>query len=97
MNWTATTSRSKAALGAYYRRIARYKDGGVAVFAAVRKLACDVNRLLRLGQSYHEIGQAAYEEATKQRRLKALKAAATALGLELVPLAERPHAACSRG
>ena len=32
-------SRSKTALGAYYRRIARRKDGKTAVFATARKLA----------------------------------------------------------
>lgn len=83
-------SRSKSALGAYYRRVARHKDGSVAVFATARKLACYVYRLLRLGQPYVDIGQAAYEDLFRERRLRALQTSANALGLALVPLAEPP-------
>lgn len=79
-------SRSKTALGAYFRRVAHHKDGSVAVFATARKLACHVYRLLRFGLSYVDIGQAAYESLFRARRLKALEATAKALGLSLVPL-----------
>jgi transposase len=79
-------ARSKSAVGAYYRRIARHKDGATAVFATARKLASYVYRLLRHGQPYVDIGAHAYEEAAAQRRLNALNASAKALGYSLVPL-----------
>ena len=83
-------SRSRSALGAYYRRVARHKDGGIAVFATARRLACYVYRLLRFGQPFVDIGQAAYEDLFRERRLRALQTSANALGLALVPLAEPP-------
>src|SRR5262249_35049171 len=51
--------RSKTALGAAFRRIARHKGAAVAVFAIARKLAQLIYRLLRFGQDYIDIGDAA--------------------------------------
>ncbi|MBI4873015.1 MAG: IS110 family transposase, partial [Acidobacteria bacterium] len=48
---------SRTALGAQYRRIARSKGPGVAVFVTARKLATLVYRLLRFGQAYTHEGQ----------------------------------------
>ena len=48
--------RSKTALGASFRRIARYKSGAVAVFATARQLARLVYRMLRYGHDYVDIG-----------------------------------------
>jgi len=42
--------RSKTALGASFRRIARYNGGAVAVFATARKLGQLIYRMLRYGQ-----------------------------------------------
>jgi transposase len=78
-------SRSKTALGAAFRRIARHKGGAVAVFAIARKLAQLVFRMLRHGQDYVDIGEEAYEARYQGRRLQALKATATELGFDLVP------------
>lgn len=78
-------SRSKTALGAAFRRIARHKGGAVAVFAIARKLAQLAYRMLRWGQDYVDIGEAAYEMRYRSRRLVALRANATELGYELVP------------
>lgn len=89
--------RSKTALGAYYRRVAHTKDGGVAVFATARKLACYVYRLLRFGQPYVDVGQAAYEELFRGRRLRTLQASAKDLGYVLVPHPNNPAAAPSPG
>lgn len=75
--------RSKTALGAEYRRIARNKGASVALFAMARKLAQLVYRMLRHGQDYVDIGQAAYEARTQARRLAGLRAAAKSLGYEL--------------
>lgn len=80
-----TLSRSKTAIGAYFRRIARRKGGAVAVFATARKLAILVYRMLRHGQPYVDIGEAAYEAAYSKRRLSALSDAAKALGYALTP------------
>ena len=78
-------SRSKTALGAYFRRVARSKDGAVAVFATARKLATYIYRMLRYGQEYVDIGEQAYEAQFQDRRLQGLKASAKSLGFTLVP------------
>jgi transposase len=76
--------RSKTALGAAFRRIARHKGGAVAVFAIARKLAQLIYRMLRYGQDYVDIGEKAYEAQFEARRLASLKEAARGLGLTLV-------------
>jgi transposase len=77
--------RSKTALGAAFRRIARRKGMAVAVFAIARKLAQLVYRMLRYGQDYVDIGEAAYEQRFQVRRLAAITDAARDLGYTLVP------------
>ena len=76
--------RSKTALGAYFRRIARHKGGAVAVFATARKLAVLVYRMLRYGQDYVDIGEEAYEAKFQAQRLASLEQTAKSLGLVLV-------------
>jgi transposase len=76
--------RSKSALGAEFRRIARYKGGAVAVFAIARKLAQLVYRMLRYGQDYLDIGELAYEARHAARRIAGLCAAARSMGYALV-------------
>ena len=78
-------SRSKTALGAFYRRVARRNDGKTAVFATARKLAHLVFRLLKFGQDYIDIGEKAFEERFRQKHLNGLKRAAQALGFTLTP------------
>jgi transposase len=80
-----TAHRSKTALGAAYRRVARHKGAAVAVFAVARKLAQYVYRLLRHGRAYVDIGELQYEARYRQRRVAALTEAARELGLTLVP------------
>jgi transposase len=77
--------RSKTALGATYRRIARRKGAAVAIFAVARKLATLIYRMLRYGQDYVDIGAQAYEDKFKSRRLHALTEAAKSLGYTLTP------------
>lgn len=77
--------RSKTALGAAFRSIARYKGASVAVFAIARKIACYVYRLLRYGHAYVDIGEQHYDARYRQRRLAALEQNARDLGLTLVP------------
>lgn len=76
--------RSKTALGAAFRRIARHKGGAVAVFAIARKLAQLIYRMLRYGQDYVDIGEKAYEAQFEARRLASLQEAARGLGYTLV-------------
>jgi len=78
-------SRSKSALGAQFRRIARRRSGALAVFVLARKLATLVYRMLRYGQDYVDEGQQAYEERFEQRRITNLRKSAKTLGFELVP------------
>ncbi len=77
--------RSKTALGAAFRRVARHKGGAVAIFATARKIATLVFRMLRFGQDYLDVGEKAYEARFHQRRLNGLKMSAKSLGYELVP------------
>jgi len=78
--------RSKTALGAFFRRKARHKGYTVAVFATARKLAVLVYRMLRYGQDYTDVGEAAYEAQSERRRIAALHETARSLGYAIVPL-----------
>ncbi len=80
-----TLSRSKTALGAEFRRIARHKGGAVAVFALARKLAQLVYRMLRYGQDYVDIGEQAYEDRFRCKRIAQLHHTARELGYDLIP------------
>src|SRR5262249_54047899 len=77
--------RSNTALGAAFRRIARYKGAAVAVFATARQLARLVYRMLLYGQDYLDAGEQVYERRFQIRRLASLTHAAKSLGYTLVP------------
>lgn len=77
--------RSKSALGASFRRIARHKGGAVAVFATARQLARLIYRMLRYGHDCVDIGEQAYDRRFQVRRLAALTDTAKTLGYALVP------------
>ena len=77
--------RSKTALGASFRRIARHKGGAVAVFATARQLAQLIYRMLRYGHDYVDIGEKAYERQFQTRRLASITETAKSLGYTLVP------------
>lgn len=83
---------TKTALGAAYRRIARHKGADVAVFAMARRLAQLVYRMLRYGQDYVDIGDAAYEARFEARRLLGIKQAARSMGYSLTPASVAPAA-----
>ena len=57
----------------------------VAIFATARKLATLVDRMLRWGQDYVDIGEAAYEARFRDRTLSNRKRTAKSLGYDLVP------------
>jgi len=75
--------RSKTAMGASFRRIARHKGKAVAVFATARQLARLIYRMLRYGQDYVDIGEAAFEAKFEARRLAGISEAARSLGFTL--------------
>ena len=77
---------SQTALGAYYRRIAQRRGADIAVFAAARKLATLIYRLLRWGQPYVDEGAAAFENRYRQPRIGRLSATAKELGYQLTPV-----------
>ena len=79
-----TLQRSKTALGAAFRRIARHKSAAIAVFAIARKLAQLIYRMLRYGHDYIDIGETAYDANFRARRLAGLQQAAKSLGYELI-------------
>jgi transposase len=76
--------RSKTALGASFRRIARHKGGAVAVFATARQLARLIYRMLRYGHDYVDVGEQAYDRRFQIRRLAGLTETAKSLGYTLV-------------
>lgn len=82
--------KSKTALGAAYRRLARRKGADVAVFAIARKLAVLIYRMLRFGQDYIDEGMQAYEARFEVQRLHNLHSVAKQLGYQLVPLETSP-------
>jgi transposase len=80
----SAVQRSKTAIGASYRRIARHKGAAVAVFDTARRLARIVYRMLCYGQDYVDVGEKAYELRFQARRLAGIKEAARALGYTLL-------------
>ena len=81
----ASLSRSQTALGPCYRRIKSRSGGQHAVTA--HKIARIYYAMLTQGTAYVELGQQAYEQRYKERRLDHLKVQAKSLGFQLVPCA----------
>lgn len=83
----ASLYRSQTALGAFYRRIKSRRGGQQAVTATAHKIARIYYVMLSHGTSYVELGQKAYEQRYKERRIDHLKVQAKSLGFQLVPCA----------
>jgi len=83
----ASLYRSQTALGAFYRRIKSRAGGKQAVTATAHKIARIYYAMLTHGTSYVELGQQAYEQRYKERRIDHLKVQAKSLGFQLVPCA----------
>jgi len=77
--------RSQTALGAFHRRIKARSGGQQAVTATAHKIARIYYAMLTKGTSYVELGQQAYEQRYKQRRIDHLQVQAKSLGFQLVP------------
>lgn len=80
-----TLKHSKTALGAEYRRIARKKSAGVAVFCMARKLAKLVYRMLRWGMEFKDEGLESYDTRFNAARLRSCREFAKSLGYKLLP------------
>ena len=78
-------SRTKTALGAYYRSMKARLGPAKAIKATARRLAIYVYRALRYGAEYVDIGQQDFERRQRERRIGSLQKSASRLGFELVP------------
>lgn len=77
-------SRSKSALGAFYRRKRAQSGPQLAQVATAHKLARLVYHLLKYHVSYTELGAQAYEQKQRDRELANLRKKAAKLGATLV-------------
>jgi transposase len=77
-------SRSKSALGIYYRRKRARLGPQKAITATAHKLARIIYRMLKYGEEYVEQGLRTWEEQTRQHSIKTLTRLAKDLGYELV-------------
>jgi len=82
----ASLSRSKTALGAFYRRIKARVGAPQALTATARKLAVIFYSMLKYGTDYVETGQLAYEQKYQQRRFNSMQKQALAMGYQLVQI-----------
>jgi transposase len=81
-----TLYRSKTALGAYFRRMRARLGAPKAITAAAHKLAKILYTMLKERKNFTEIGQAAYEQAYKERQLCVIKKRAQEFGYNLVAI-----------
>jgi len=79
-------SRSKTALGAYYRRMKGRIGPSKAITATAHKLAILIYRMLKFGMDYVDQGQEVYERQYKERLLHSLRKRARTMGYEMVAL-----------
>lgn len=79
-------THSKSALGAFYRRLRARIGAPKAITAVAYKLAKLIYRMLKTKKPYHDLGQAAYDERFRARRLRSLTQMARDLGFTLVPV-----------
>jgi len=78
-------SRSKSALGGFFRRLRSRIGTPKAITATAHKLARLIYTLIKQGQEYVQAGQEAYEMKFQARKLKALHNNAKSMGYMLVP------------
>jgi transposase len=76
--------RSPSAMGAFHRRMKAKLGAAEGVTATAHKLARTVYRLIKHGEAYVRQGVADYEKKYQERKLRALRKTATALGFELM-------------
>ncbi len=82
-------TKSKSALGAFYRRKRAQLGAPKAITATAHKIARLVYSMLKYGTEYVDQGQDYYEEKYRERIIKNLHRRAKSLGFSIVPLAEK--------
>jgi transposase len=83
----SSLARSKTALGGFYRRIRARIGAPQAVTATAHKIAIIFYSMLKNRTTYEEIGENAYQQRFKERRLKVMQKQALSLGYQLIPTA----------
>ena len=78
-------TKSKSALGAFYRRKRSQLGAPKAITATAHKIARLVYSMLKYGTEYVDQGQDYYEEKYRERIIKNLHKKANSLGFEMVP------------
>jgi transposase len=86
-------ANSKSALGAFYRRLRARIGAPKALTATAYKIAKIIYRMLKSKRPYHDLGQAAYDERFRERRLRSLTRMAKDLGYQIIPTTEAAEAA----
>lgn len=81
-----TLNRSHSALGAFYRRLRARIGAPKAITATAYKIARLIYRMLQTKTPYRDVGQAAYDERFRARRLRSVTRMARDLGFTLVPV-----------
>jgi len=82
-----SVSRSKSALGAFYRRKRAQIGGPKAITATAHKIARIFYHMWTTGKNYNELGADYYEQKYQERLLRGLENRAKAFGLVLAPQA----------
>lgn len=83
-------SRSKSALGAYYRRMRARHGRAQANVATAHKLARIVYYMLKYRQPYFDQGESYYEQQYRDRVIRNMERKAASFGLQLVALDLEP-------
>jgi len=78
-------TKSKSALGAFYRRKRSQLGAPKAITATAHKIARLVYSMLKYGTEYVDQGQDYYEEKYRERIIKNLRKKAKSLGFEMLP------------
>jgi len=78
-----SVSRSKSALGAFYRRMKARLGAPKAMTATAHKIALIFYHMVRERTTYREVGETEYTQQQEQRMLKRLKQQAKRLGYTL--------------
>lgn len=82
-------TRSRSALGAFYRRLRSRLGAPKAITATAHKIAQIFYKLWATGGEYSDPGMDYYEQKYHEQILTHLQARAAALGLELVPIEQQ--------
>ena len=80
-----TLEHSRSALGGFYRRMKGRLGAAEGITATAHKLARIIYRLIKHGEAYVTQGLQDYEKKFQERKIKALKRTALAMGFNLIP------------